>query len=461
MTDGAMDVAGFLAALGDVPAETDPALVRRKSRDFHWYSPALARRLEGKVADLVVRPRDEAELLRVAALARRHGVPLTTRGGGTGNYGQAVPLEGGAVVDMGGFDRLLWVRDGVARVEAGMNMLALDRALRAQGREIRLYPSTKRTATIGGFVSGGSGGIGSVAWGGLRDAGNVLAARVVTLQDPPAAIELRGAETDAVNHTYGTTAIATELEIPVQPAVPWRELAWSFADFPAAAGLGLALAAAAGIETKLVTATDAALTPFFAPLRDAAPQDRPLIIALVAPAGLEPARALAARHGGTLHHEGDLAEAEDDPSRTPLYELTWNHTTLQVLKRDRGVTYLQCLYPPDGALDRVERIRALFGTELMMHLEFMPSGGSAGRMTCSALPVLRTTDEARIAEIIRLHEAAGVLIANPHVLTIEEGGIHRVASPDLAAAKARFDPLGLLNPGKMQGAPARPGMRTA
>ncbi len=461
MTDGRMDVAGFLAALGGVPAETDPALVRRKSRDFHWYSPALRRQLDGRVADLVVRPRDEAELLHVAALARRHFVPLTARGGGTGNYGQAVPLEGGAVVDMGGFDRLLWVRDGVARAGAGMNMLALDRALRAQGREIRLYPSTKRTASIGGFVSGGSGGIGSVTWGGLRDPGNLLAARVATLEDPPRMVELRGAETDAINHTYGTTAIATELEIPVQPAVRWRELAWSFPDFADAARFGLALAASAGIETKLVTATDAALTPFFAALREAVPQDHALVIALVAPAGLEPAEALAHRHGGRLGHEGDLAKAEDDPSRTPLYELTWNHTTLQVLKRDRGVTYLQCLYPADGVLERVEHIRTLFGTELMMHLEFMPSGGAAGRMGCSALPVLRTVDEARIAEIIRLHEAAGVMIANPHVFTIEEGGIHRVASPDLAAAKQRFDPLGLLNPGKMRSAPARPGSRAA
>ena len=461
MTKTGGNIDAFLAALGVVPAQTDPVLVRRKSRDFFWYSPVLKRQLEGLVADLVVQPRDEAELLHVAAQARLHGVPLTTRGGGTGNYGQAVPLQGGAVLDMGSFDRLLWVRDGVARVQAGMNLLALDRALRAQGQEIRLYPSTKRTASIGGFICGGSGGIGSVSWGGLRDQGNLLAVRVVTLQDPPQAIELVGAETDAINHAYGTTAIITELEIPVQPAVPWREAAWSFAEFPAAAAFGLALAAQAGIEKKLVTVTDAPLTPFFAPLRETVPQDHSLAITLLAPAGMAPARALAQQFGGTLGYEGDLAGAEDDPARTPLYELTWNHTTLQVLKRDRAYTYLQCLYQPDGLLERIERIRARFGDELMMHLEFMPSAGAAGRMTCSALPVLRYTTEARLDEIIRLHEADGVLIANPHVYTVEDGGIHRVASPDLAAAKARFDPLGLLNPGKLRSAPARPGIAAA
>ena len=56
-----------------------------------------------------------------------------------------------------------------------------------------------------------------------------------------------------------------------------------------------------------------------------------------------------------------------------------------------------------------------------------------------------------------MHEERGVLIANPHAYTIEDGGIHRVASPDLARAKRRFDPAGLLNPGKMRSfeAPAR------
>ncbi len=449
-----MDLDGFCAGLGEIAASTDPATLRRKSRDFFWYSPVLKRQLENCTGDVVVQPRDERELLLVATLARRFRVPLTARAGGTGNYGQAVPLRGGAVVDMAGFDRLLSVKDGVARVEAGMNMLALDRMLRTRGLEMRMYPSTKRTATIGGFISGGSGGIGSITWGGLRDRGNVLAARVVTMGDPPKAIELTGADTDAINHTYGTTALMTEVSIPVQPAIDWVELAWSFEDFAGAARFGLALASQAGIEKKLVTATDVGLTPYFAALRDLA-AGRALVIAIVAPSGLAVGHALAAIHGGALCAEGDLAAAENDPGRTPLYELTWNHTTLQVLKRDKTATYLQCLYPAIDTLAHVERVRAHFGDEMMMHLEFMPTNLGVGSLTmgASALPVIRFTTEERLTEIIRLHEAQGVLIANPHVFTIEEGGIHRVASPDLASAKARFDPMGLLNPGKMRSAP--------
>ncbi len=55
----------------------------------------------------------------------------------------------------------------------------------------------------------------------------------------------------------------------------------------------------------------------------------------------------------------------------------------------------------------------MFPDEVLPHLEFIRFGG---RMTCSALPIVRYTTEERLNEIIALHEKHGVLIANPHVL---------------------------------------------
>ena len=104
----------LLSDLADIPLTTEPALVKQKSRDFFWYSPVLNRQLHQCTADAVISPRDEADVIRVAAACVRHKVPITARGGGTGNYGQAVPLRGGVVLDMTALDTIEWQRPGHA-----------------------------------------------------------------------------------------------------------------------------------------------------------------------------------------------------------------------------------------------------------------------------------------------------------------------------------------------------------
>src|ERR1700674_1593296 len=146
-------LAALVADLGDIPTVTDPKIVRRRSRDFFWYSPILNEQLDGKSADLIVAPRDEAEVVRVAAACAHHRVPLTVRAGGTGNYGQAVPLEGGVLLDVTSLNAIEWHRPGHLRVQAGAKMHDIDAAVRPAGWELRMHPSTKRTATIGGFVA--------------------------------------------------------------------------------------------------------------------------------------------------------------------------------------------------------------------------------------------------------------------------------------------------------------------
>ena len=61
------DIAALKAAIGPIPSEDNPVLVRQKSRDFYWYSPILKRELERVIADIIVTPRDEAEIAVVLA----------------------------------------------------------------------------------------------------------------------------------------------------------------------------------------------------------------------------------------------------------------------------------------------------------------------------------------------------------------------------------------------------------
>src|ERR1700730_8765335 len=125
--------------LSDIPILEDPGSLRMRSRDFFWFSPILKETLEDKRAELIAVPRDKTEVMRVAAACAKSRVPLTVRGGGTGNYGQAVPLEGGVVVDMTRIDQVIWHKPGAGRFGAGARMLDVDRALAPAGHELRFY----------------------------------------------------------------------------------------------------------------------------------------------------------------------------------------------------------------------------------------------------------------------------------------------------------------------------------
>src|SRR5580700_9871935 len=57
----------FLADIAGIDASTESIDLKRRSRDYFWYSPILYEMLKDKVADVVVTPRDESEVVRVAA----------------------------------------------------------------------------------------------------------------------------------------------------------------------------------------------------------------------------------------------------------------------------------------------------------------------------------------------------------------------------------------------------------
>ncbi len=434
--------AELIAALPGIEFITDAALVRQRSRDFFWYSPVLKRQLNGVKADAVALPKDEAEVIRILAECHARRIPVTPRGAGTGNYGQAMPLKGGIVLDLSAMDRVLWAKPGVLRAQAGARLIAIDEQTRREvGGELRFHPSTKRTATIGGFIAGGSAGAGSCMWGSLREPGNILGLRVVTMEATPRVLELRGAEIDKANHAYGTNGVITEVEVPLAPAHDWVDVMYGFPTLMDAARFADALTRADGIVKKLACVIAAPVPQqYFKHFEGVVPAGMHVVLAMVAAPFLEALPPYVERTNGR-----ELYRCPTEQAAVPLYEHSWNHTTLQALKVDRTLTYLQTLFPPPGHLALVEKMAAMFGDEVPMHLEFVRFGGE---VTCFGLQLVRFTTEERLAEIIRLHEENGCPIFNPHAFTLEEGGMKRVDARQLAF-KREADPLGLLNPGKM------------
>lgn len=466
------DVAALQAGLPTLDWTTDPERLALLSRDFAWFSPILKRALEGRRADIAVRPRDEAELEQLVAACAKRRIPLTLRGAATGNYGQCTPVQGGVLVDMGALNRIVWQRGGIVRAQAGIRLAELERQVREQGFELRTMPSTFRVATLGGLFAGGFGGVGSITYGPIAAPGNVLGASALTVEPEPLTVELRCADALALHHNWGTTGIVLELELALAPAQSWLELIVVFEDsaqrsgFDAALEFGNALALAPGCPKRniavlaqpvpgFVTRQNTKWEAAFPPGHDAA-------LVVVAESSEPAVREIAARFGGRVTHQAPSAEAQR--RNQTILEMCWNHSTLHALKADPGRTYLQCSFTAGQHLEQVRAVHQRFGragaganpadptdpaaAEVLMHVEFIRS--LDGPLICTALPLVRYSGEARLEEIIAGYRASGVRVNNPHHRYVEDGRFGGTLPAAAAAAKRQLDPLNLLNPGKLR-----------
>ncbi len=311
-----------------------------------------------------------------------------------------------------------------------------------------MFPSTRGTASVAGFVAGGSGGVGSITWGGLRDFGNVLRLRVMTLEAEPRTLELTGEDLHKAVHAYGTNGIITEVEMPLTAHYDWVDVIVGFDSFDAAAAYALALGEQDGILKKLVTVV-AGPTPHDYFLRHRAliparrqrrhPDDRPACARRVRslhpalqgrayPARLEPRGARDARRpAAQLRTDLEPHHAARVAGRSP------HHLPAGPLSRARARSTL------------IKRIHDRYGDEVRGHLEVIRFNGRIG---FAGLPLVRFSTEERLNEIIAEHEAMGAMIFNPHRYTLEEGGMKQTDAIQLAF-KRETDPAGLLNPGKM------------
>ncbi len=421
---------------------SEPSEVKRFSRDAYDYSPILKKKLDGCIADFVVRPGSVNAVEAVARVCTSNGIPLTLRGAGTGNYGQCVPLQGGVVMLMGGlrnvrtFDKV----SGVVTVETGCLMRELDEKLSVFGRQLRLCPSTWRSATIGGFVAGGSGGIGSVRWGFLRDPGHLQALEVVTMEKKPQRLQLDASSSEALNHAYGTNGIITALSLATAPLVSWQEVIVDCKEWSQAVELLLECSRSA-VELNLCSLVESSIVDQLPKWCGNSLSQHRLFL-LVAPDGVNTIERLAARAGGIFNWIGE----ENVRSGNGLRELTWNHTTLHLRSGDPKWTYLQMLLP-QPELPAMCALKERWGGDLLWHLE---SVRQQGVQRLAALPIVRWQGQKLLEEMIADCINNGAFLFNPHVITVEEGGLG-VTDQDQVEAKKRYDPRGLLNPGKLKG----------
>jgi FAD/FMN-containing dehydrogenase len=440
--DIAARLAGFRREIGDIPLTDDLQTRKAMSRDWSSVSPLLRKSLRGRIADAVATPRDRSDIETLIRAAVRTRMPLIARGGGTANYGQSVPLAGGVTIDFRNFAGLVASDRTRMRALAGTNTDTLDAELRAKGMELRIHPSTRHVSTLAGFIAGGSGGIGSIRWGLLRDRGNISAIKLLSIEETPREVELRGKDVLLAHHAYGTNGLIVEIEMPLEPAWEWRELVFAFPDFKSALDAGIRLGHEDALLLKVLSLQEWPIARLMPALGAAVPDGHTMLSTMTAAQHRDEVVELAVEYGGTLVH--DHAEGQG-PYNEPLYRFCYGHSLMQVQKKDMKYTSVQTMFGGDDLRGQLMGLHPEFAGTMPFRLEFQKS---QGKLVAVGSPLFLYECEAHMADIVRRVQASGALVANSHTTSIRNVGMKTLTQADLDFTR-KMDPHGLLNPGKV------------
>ena len=158
--------------------------------------------------------------------------------------------------------------------------------------------------------------------------------------------------------------------------------------------------------------------------------------------GIKTIEIICKKYNLRTHNLGDENGLENG-----INDLVWNHTTLQLRAKDKSWTYLQMLLPLDKEIELINNLKIVYGRKILWHIEAVSQNGIP---RLAALPVFKWTDKHELNKIIDQCKKYGATIFNPHVSTVEGGGLG-VIDADQVKAKLKYDPKGLLNPGKLEG----------
>lgn len=429
----ALAAAEIARTLGPGLVSVEAELLLKASSDWSRMSPILREKVPAGryLPDAVVRPTTADEVAQVLRIAYDHDVPVTPRGSGTGNYGQATPFDGGLVLDLRGLDTIRVNDSGTVTAGAGAKISAIDVAARAAGRDIWIYPSTKGT-TIGGFVGGGSAGTGTIEHGSTSD-GFVLSLTVAPMDGSGTTFTVTGPDVLPYVHVYGVTGVIVELEIATDPARDWVAVYAAFADWASLTGVHRSLLDLP-VLPRLASADPPALVPSLPAPVPLDPERYSLRVIAEASTVAEVEARVVAAGGEVVASLADYAETDK------LSSMSYNHPVYHLQQAHPERTWFHMETGGRAHWDREDEVRAVYDGDVHLHLELM---GTAPL----AMVVADYVSEAEALAGIERLEALGLGVHSPHQWYVDR-------HVDLAREVARTtDPKGLLNPGKLVDAP--------
>ncbi len=176
-----------------------------------------------KLPLLVALPEDTDQVRQILVTCHLLGVPVVTRGAGTGLSGGALPLEKGLLLVLTKLNRILDIDllNRTARLQPGVRTLAISEAVATHGLYYAPDPSSQIACSIGGNVAENSGGVHCLKYG--LTVHNVMEVRMLTVEGEE--LVLGGEALDSpgydllalVNGSEGMLGVITEVLVRLLP----------------------------------------------------------------------------------------------------------------------------------------------------------------------------------------------------------------------------------------------------
>jgi glycolate oxidase len=414
---------------------------------------------------VVVLPHTEAQVAAILKICHNLGVPVVARGAGTGLSGGATPHRSGVILSLAKFNKILKIDAAscTAIVQCGVRNLAISEAAAAYGLYYAPDPSSQIACTIGGNVAENSGGVHCLKYGLTLH--NVLRVRGFMVDGEP--VEFGSQALDApgldllsiIVGSEGMLAVTTEVTVKLIPKpLLARCIMASFSDIESA-GAAVASVIAHGIIPAGLEMMDRAMTA--------------AVDAFVhADYDLEAAAILLCESDGTPEEvEEEIARMEEvlkaagasrcEVSRDEAQRLKFWSGRKNAFPASGGISpdYM-CM---DSTIPRkrlAEMLRAIQQMEVKYHLRCVNVFHAGdGNLHPLILFDAEDADEMRRcelfgADILETSVRLGGTVTGEHGVGVEKLNSMCVQfSPaereQFLGVKRAFDPLELLNPGKV------------
>jgi len=413
--------------------------------------------------DLVVYPSSTDEVSHVMAIASDRRVPVTPFGAGSSLEGHVIPTQGGISLDLSRLNRIVEIApdDLSATVQAGVTRTALERAAGEYGLFFPVDPGAD--ATLGGMAATNAAGTTTIRYGKMR--ANVLGLEAVLADGTIVRTGGRARKTSAgydltslLVGSEGTLAVITEVRVRLY-GIPEHVVAQriSFPTIDAACRTAAAAVAAGSAVTRLEL-LDAWTLAAINAYRGSDYPEAPCL--LVEAAGTEATveadlvlvRELAEAEGAT-----EIVDERDPTGRARLWAAR------------HDAAYAMAAVSPgrhERATDTCVPVSELAGAVAFARAEVERLGldaailGHAGDGNLHVSLQLDPDDSAEMALADELFEClVADALARGGTCTGEHGiGMGKIAAlelehgdlvPLMRGIKGVFDPLGIMNPGKV------------